>query len=45
MISEKISAAIAATHTLAIGGSASAVIEIYRKAAKKNKRRLAPRRA
>jgi len=33
MISEKIGAAIAATHTLATGGSASAVIEIYRKAA------------
>jgi|HubBroStandDraft_6_1064221.scaffolds.fasta_scaffold216788_1 hypothetical protein len=45
MLSEKIGAAIAATHTLATGGSASAVIEIYRKAVKKNKRRLAsPRR-
>jgi hypothetical protein len=45
MLSEKIGAAIAATHTLATGGSASAVIEIYRKAVKKNKRRLgSPRR-
>jgi hypothetical protein len=44
MISEKIGAAIAATNALATGGSASAVIEIYRKAVRKNEHRLASRR-
>lgn len=44
MLSEKIGAAIAATNALATGGSASAVIEIYRKAVRKNEHRLAPRR-
>jgi hypothetical protein len=44
MISEKIGAAIAATTALATGGSASAVIEIYRKAVRKNEHRLGSRR-
>jgi hypothetical protein len=43
MISEKMGAAIAATNALATGGSASAVIEIYRKAVSKNENRLASR--
>jgi hypothetical protein len=43
MISEKIGAAVAATNAVATGGSASAVIEIYRKAVRKNEHRLASR--
>jgi hypothetical protein len=40
MVTEKISAAIAATHALSTGRSASSVIEIYRKTVKDNTRRL-----
>ena len=40
MIAEKISAAIAATHALSTGESATKVVGIYRKAVKANARRL-----